>query len=252
MRDALGSVQSLLVLGGTSEIAVATTERLVAEGVDYVVLLGRDVRALDAAAAVLRRARHVEVATAPFDARAPDTHAAAIAHAFAAAGDIDLVLVAFGVLGDERTNWDPVEAAALVGVNFVGAVSCVLAAAERLKQQGHGTIAILSSVAGERVRRTNFVYGASKAGLDGFAQGLAAALTGTGVDVVLVRPGFVHTRMTAGLKPPPLSTTPEAVARALVGAVRNRQSIVWVPGSLRWIMVVLRHLPRAVFNKLPI
>src|SRR5205807_2029078 len=100
-------------------------------------------------------------------------------------------------------------------------------------------------------RRANFVYGSSKAGLDAFAQGLRDSLVGTGVDVVVVRPGFVHTKMTAGMKAAPFATTPEAVAAAIAGALRSVPHTVWVPSQLRYVMAVLRHLPRPVFRRLP-
>jgi decaprenylphospho-beta-D-erythro-pentofuranosid-2-ulose 2-reductase len=111
---------------------------------------------------------------------------------------------------------------------------------------------MLSSVAGERVRRSNFVYGSSKAGIDGYYQGLAAALAGSGVRVMIVRPGFVHTKMTRGRKAAPLATSPEAVAAAIVRGLRRGHEIVWAPPALRYVMVVLRHLPRAVFRRLPL
>ena len=118
--------------------------------------------------------------------------------------------------------------------------------------QAHGTLIVLSSVAAERPRRSNFVYGASKAGLDAFAQGLGDALAGTGVDVMVVRPGFVRTKMTAGLKPAPLSTTPDAVAGAIVDGLRRGAHTVWVPPALRSVMSIVRHLPRPLFRRLSI
>jgi decaprenylphospho-beta-D-erythro-pentofuranosid-2-ulose 2-reductase len=129
-------------------------------------------------------------------------------------------------------------------------VSVGLAVARRLREQGHGTLVVLSSVAGERVRRSNFIYGSSKAGLDGFAQGLGDALVGSGANVLIVRPGFVRTKMTAGMSAPPLSTTADALAAAVVRALREGREIVWVPGGLRWVMMVVRHLPRRVFRRL--
>ena len=111
--------------------------------------------------------------------------------------------------------------------------------------QGHGSIVAFSSVAGERARRSNFVYGSTKAGLDAFYSGLTEALRPVGVHVTVVRPGFVHTRMTEGLKPAPLSTTPEAVAAVVVDAVRTHKELVWAPAPLRFVMSALRHVPAA-------
>ena len=130
----------------------------------------------------------------------------------------------------------------------MGSASLGLHAARRLKQQGHGTLAVLSSVAGERARRANFVYGSSKAGLDAFAQGLADSMVGSGANVLVVRPGFVRSKMTEGLDPAPMSTTPEAVADAIVKGVASGATTVWVPPAMRWFMTVLRHLPRPVFR----
>src|SRR5439155_2924525 len=142
-----------------------------------------------------------------------------------------------GVLGDQETcEKDANAAVEVLTVNFVGAASAGLASARQLRAQGHGVLAVLSSVAGERARRANFVYGSSKAGLDAFFQGLGDALAGTGASVMIVRPGFVHTKMTEGLDPAPLATTPEAVAEAIVRGLERGSEIVWVPPALRWVM----------------
>ncbi len=186
-----------------------------------------------------------------FDATRPDEHEAVVAEAFAD-GDVDVVLLAFGVLPDAATAAAPDAAAAVVTTNFTGAVSALTASAARLRAQGHGTMVVLSSVAGERPRRSNYLYGATKAGLDAFATGLGDDLAGTGVEVVVVRPGFVRTSMTAGLGPAPLSVDASDVAEAVVAAVGGGTRTVWVPGALRLVMSVLRHLPRAVFRRLPI
>jgi len=130
-------------------------------------------------------------------------------------------------------------------------VSVTIPLVARLRAQGHGTIVLLSSVAGERVRKANFVYGSSKAGADGFYQGLGDKLAGSGVHVLIVRPGFVHSQMTAGMDPAPMSTTPDAVATAVVAGIARDREIVWVPGPLRAFMSALRHLPRPVFRRLP-
>jgi decaprenylphospho-beta-D-erythro-pentofuranosid-2-ulose 2-reductase len=150
------------------------------------------------------------------------------------------------VLGDSD------QAVEMAAVNFTGAASVMLPLAERMKAQGQGTIVVLSSVAGERVRKSNFAYGASKAGIDGFAQGLGDSLDGTGVHVMVVRPGFVHTKMTAGMDAAPLSTTPEAVAQEIVKGLARGAHTVWTPPPLRILMSVLRHVPRPIFRKLPI
>ncbi|HEY8372963.1 MAG TPA: decaprenylphospho-beta-D-erythro-pentofuranosid-2-ulose 2-reductase [Pseudonocardiaceae bacterium] len=251
MIDAVGNPQSLLVLGGTSEIGLAVAEKYAARRPLRVVLAARPSERLDAAAERLR-AKGCTVTTLPFDARRPETHTEVVEKAFAE-GDIDVTVVAFGVLGDQERAWTDVEAAReLAEVNYVAAVTTGVALAARLRRQGHGTLVALSSVAGERARRSNFVYGSTKAGMDAFYTGLTEALRPSGVRVCVVRPGFVHTRMTEGLTPAPLSVTPQQVADIVVDAVHRRRELVWAPAPLRWVMSVLRHLPRAIFRRLPI
>jgi decaprenylphospho-beta-D-erythro-pentofuranosid-2-ulose 2-reductase len=250
VRDGLGDVQSLLVLGGTSELAQAITRRLVARRCRRVVLAARRPEDLKAFVEELQAAG-ASVDTVEFDADRTDEHAAVIGTAFDS-GDIDVVLVAFGVLGDQETfDADPSQAVAAARTNYLGSVSAGLEVASRLREQGHGTLVVLSSVAGERVRKANFVYGSTKAGLDGFAQGLGDALAPYGARVLIVRPGFVTTRMTAGMKPPPLSTTADVVADAVVKAIASGKEIVWVPGTLRLVFAVFRHLPRWAWRRLP-
>ena len=185
----------------------------------------------------------------PFDATDTSSHQSTIEQCFADHPDIDLVLIAFGVLGHGAgVDTDPAAAAEAVITNYVGAVSSGLAAARCLRDQGHGTIVVLSSVAGERARKSNFVYGSSKAGLDAFAQGLGDALVGSGVRVIVIRPGFVHSKMTEGLDPAPFATTPEAVANAITEALASGKEIVWVPSALRWVALVFRLLPRPLWR----
>ena len=205
MINSLGQPQSVLVLGGTSDIALATVRLWAATGRPRVTLAARPGPRRDAAEAEVR-ALGLEVDAVDFDAEATDDHPGIID---ALPGDIDVALVAFGVLGDEEEAWqDHASAVQHARVNYVGAVSVGVCLANRMRRQGHGAIVALSSVAGERVRRSNFVYGSSKAGMDGFYLGLGEALRGTGVHVLVVRPGFVHTKMTAGRDAAPLSVTP--------------------------------------------
>jgi decaprenylphospho-beta-D-erythro-pentofuranosid-2-ulose 2-reductase len=252
VNDAFSLPQSVLVLGGTSDIARATVRALVAQRTRTVVLAGRDPAGLEDAAAEATAAGAATVDTVTYEATDPDTHQEVIDKVFADHGDIDLVLVAVGVLGNQETDEvDPVAAARVITANFTGPAAACLAVAQHLRAQGHGTLVVLSSVAGERVRRSNFVYGSAKAGLDGFAQGLGDALRGSGARVMVVRPGFVHTRMTTGAKPAPFATTAGAVANAILTGLTKGSEVVWVPPPLRAVMSVTRHLPRSVFRKLP-
>jgi len=249
----VGAVQSLLVLGGTSDIAAATARRLVADRTRRVVLAARDPARAEPLAAELREAGATDVDTVAFDATDFGSHRLFVDDVFDRDGDIDCVLVAFGLLGDQSALMhDESAAVELVEANYTGAVSVSIPIAERLSAQGHGTIVYLSSVAGERARRSNFVYGSSKAGLDAFAQGLGDSLHGSGVQVMVVRPGFVRTKMTAGLDEAPLAADADAVAEAIASGLRRNAHTVWVPGPLPVVMSGLRHLPRPIFRRLDI
>jgi decaprenylphospho-beta-D-erythro-pentofuranosid-2-ulose 2-reductase len=252
MTDALGSPQSVLVFGGGSDIGLAILRRLVARRARTVVLAGRDPAALKPAADELRSLGADTVGVVAFDALdPPEAHEAFVDDVFARHGDFDLVLVAFGVLGDqEQAEQDTAAALAVLQTNFTGAVSVALPLARRLRAQGHGTLAVLSSVAAERARRANFVYGSSKAGLDAFSQGLGDSLVGSGARVVVVRPGFVHTKMTAGRPAAPMSTDADTVARDVVAALAKQRHTVWSPGVLRYAFFVMRHLPRPLWRRL--
>ena len=252
MTDALDRATSVLVLGGTSEIALATVRALRSPALRRVVLAARPSPERDDAVDALTSEGIAGVSAVDFDAADTATHDALLADAFAA-GDVDVVLVAFGVLGDQQEfEEDPDLAVEAAQVNYVGGVSVCLRAARLLRGQGHGTLVVLSSVAGERARRSNFVYGSTKAGLDSLASGLADALHGSGARVLVVRPGFVRTGMTAHLEPAPLSVTAEEVADAVVAGLRRGSTVVYVPAAMRVVMSGLRHLPRTVFRRLPI
>jgi decaprenylphospho-beta-D-erythro-pentofuranosid-2-ulose 2-reductase len=251
MIDAVGNPQSLLLLGGTSEIGLAIAERYARRRPLRVVLAARPSPRLDAAAAQLRAAG-ATVSTVDFEATDFDAHPSMLDKAFAD-GDIDVAVVAFGLLGDAEQAWqDHRRAVELAQVNYTAPVSVGVALAERLRRQGHGRIVALSSVAGERVRRANFVYGSTKAGMDGFYLGLGEALRGDGVSVTVVRPGFVRTKMTEGMKPAPLSVRADDVAAIVIDAVGKRKELVWAPAPMRVLMSVLRHIPRAIFRRLPV
>ena len=250
MRDALGAVQRILLVGGSSEIGLAIVHRLAPARRARVVLAGRDLARLAEAGreVVAAGARTVDVLS--FDALGPAQGEALADRAFAGE-DIDVVVVAVGVLGDQaEAERDGTAAGEIVQANFAGLIPALVPLAERLRRQGHGALVVLSSLSAVRPRRANFVYGAAKAGLDAFVRGLAAMLHGSGVHVMLVRPGFVHTRMTAGRRPAPFSVGPEEVAAAVEHGLRDSRRIVWVPGRLRWVGLVLRLLPEAVVRRL--
>lgn len=252
MLDAFGQPQSMVVLGGTSDIARAVVRALAPKRCATVVLAGRDEARLAEAAAEAKAAGADHAPTVTFDAGDPGAAARVVDECFGAAGgDVDLVLVAVGQLSRREEELDPGRTAEVVTTGFTFPAAALSAVGARLKDQGHGRVVVLSSVAGVRVRRANFVYGATKAGLDGFALGLAEALRGTGVGVQVVRPGFVRTKMTAGMAEAPMATTAEAVAEAVVGGLASGAPVIWVPPALRWLFLALRHLPAAVWRRLP-
>ena len=251
MLNALSEPQSLLLLGGTSDIAMSLAEKYAASGGIRVVLAARPGPRRAAAAARLTALGH-SVEELDFEATDTAAHPALVEEA-ARGGDLDVTLVAFGVLGDEEEAWQDHDAAVeLALVNYVGPVSVGVALAGQVRRQGHGVIVFLSSVAGERVRRSNFAYGASKAGADGFYLGLGEALRAEGGRVLVVRPGFVRTKMTEGRDPAPLAVTADEVADAVVAAVAARKELIWVPGAMRFVMSGLRHVPRPLFRRLPL
>lgn len=243
----------VVLLGGTSEIGLAIVRRLAADGELKVALVGRDEEGLTRAADALRADGRVEVSTVVADLDAPAEHAAAVHHASEALEGVELVVLAVGLLGgQEGIHADPAQAAEVMRVGFVVCGSLLQAALRELYGQAHGTLVVLSSVAGVRVRASNPFYGAAKAGLDGLAAGLGDAAAARGVRTLVVRPGFVVGRMTAGLARPPLATTPAAVAEATARGLAAGRETVWVPASLRVVFGVLRVLPRAVWRRLPL
>ena len=262
----------VLLLGGTSEIGLAILAALGLPASAEVILAGRDEQRLAAAGKELP----VQVRTVPYDALETGSHQAFVDGLFAegsggpgpaaaggqasrvvppgtdrAGGHLDLVVSAAGVLVPQADlERDVRRAAEMIETNFTGHVSTLLAVAARMRAQGRGTIVVLSSVAAVRPRKANPVYGSAKAGLDAFARGLADLLHGTGVRVLLVRPGFVTGRMTAGMPPAPLATTPEAVGKATAAALRRGQATVWVPPSLAGLALALRLVPRPLWRRI--
>jgi decaprenylphospho-beta-D-erythro-pentofuranosid-2-ulose 2-reductase len=241
----------VIVLGGTSQIALEIVRELQRRGPREVALLGRDPEALARAAQSVQAGGGPAAVTVEVDALQTDRHAEAVGEAFDRLGGADIVILAVGVLG-ERGGMpsDVAGALQLLEVNVVGAGSLLIQAARRLREAGGGALVVLSSVAAERPRRGNAVYGASKAGIDSLAQALGDDLREANVRMLVVRPGFVHTRMTEGLQSAPLATTPQAVARAVVDGLDRGAHTVWAPRSLRWLMLVVRMLPRRILRRI--
>ncbi|MFC0315510.1 SDR family NAD(P)-dependent oxidoreductase [Gordonia phosphorivorans] len=246
---------TIVVFGGRSEIGVATAVRLAAG--HRVVLAARRSGDLADETAALIAAGATEVVAVEFDADDVTAHGPLVAALVADYGPIDLAVVAFGILGDAaRAETDVEHALAIAHTDYYAQISVITLLANALRAQGSGTIIVFSSVAGVRVRRANYVYGSTKAGLDGFASGLADALHGTGVRLLLARPGFVIGNMTrelmaAGTTPAPMSVTADQVADAVARAYRKGRGEVWIPGRLRPVFFGMRLLPRAVWRRLP-
>jgi decaprenylphospho-beta-D-erythro-pentofuranosid-2-ulose 2-reductase len=241
----------VLVLGGSSEIALAIVRALQARSPRDVALVGRDAGVLDSAAGELSAAGCRRVSTFELDALDLARHAEVLERAFRELGGADIVILAVGVLGERGgLPADITAASAVLQVNLVGAGSLMMHAARRLCDGGGGTIIVLSSVAAERPRRANVVYGASKAGLDSLARGLGDALHAHDVHLLVVRPGFVLTKMTRDLAPAPLPSTPRVVAAAVVNGLERGANTVWVPRTLRWLMLMMRLVPRPLFRRI--
>jgi decaprenylphospho-beta-D-erythro-pentofuranosid-2-ulose 2-reductase len=241
----------VIVLGGTSEIALAIVGELQRRAPREVVLVGRDGDALAGAAADLRAAGCPRATTLALEAMDTGAHAQLVDQAFAELGGADIVILAVGILGERGgLPADIAAAVEVLQVNVVGAGSLLMHAAGRLRDGGGGALVVLSSVAAERPRPANVVYGASKAGLDALARGLGDALHDEGVRVLVVRPGFVRTRMTEGLEPAPFATDPQAVAGVVLDGLDRGAQVVWAPRVLRWLMLVVRMLPRPLFRRM--
>ena len=253
MINAVGNPQTLLLLGGTSEIGLAICEEYLKKGPMRVILAalpgdpGRD-----AAVAKMTQAGATKVDVIDFDGIDTATHPKVIDQAWAD-GDVDVAIVAFALDGDPEELWqNQRKAVQVANVNYTAAVSVGVLVGEKMKNQGFGRIIAMSTVAGERVRRSNFVYGSTKAGLDGFYLGLGEALREFGVRVLVIRPGMVRTKFSSHVKEAPLTVDKEFVAALAVRSSDKGKELVWAPGQFRYVMMALRHVPRPIFRKLPI
>lgn len=252
MLNAVGQAQNILLLGGTSEIGLGIVQEFLTRGPSKVTLAARaDSPRVDAAVESLTQAGATEVTVLDFDARDTDSHPAVIEKAFSQ-GDVDVAIVAFGTLGDQEKLWqDHAAAVESADINFTGYVSVGVLLGQALKNQGHGNLIALSSVAGMRVRRSNFVYGASKAGVDGFYSQLGVALEEFGVKVLVVRPGQVRTKMSADTgKEAPFTVDVSDVAEATVEAVIAGKESIFVHRNFGPISLVLRNIPAGIMKKL--
>jgi short-subunit dehydrogenase len=248
--DTGAATKTVLILGGRSEIGIELARRL-APGAT-VILAARKADQLDDEVAAMNAAGATAVHTAEFDADDLNTHGPLIASIVADYGPVDTAVLAFGILGDQaRAETDAAHAVAVVHTDYVAQVSLLTHLAAAMRQAGRGSLVVFSSIAGARVRRANYVYGSAKAGLDGFASGLADALHGSGVRLLIVRPGFVIGRMTQGMTPAPLPSTPEQVAAATARALAKGRRTVWIPWALGPASFAMRLLPQFIWRRMP-
>ena len=240
----------VVIFGGRSEIGVELAARL-APGAT-VVLAARGADRLGEQVNAVRAAGATAVHTVEFDADDLTSHGRLVESLTARYGPIGTAVLAFGILGDQaRAETDAEHAVAIVHTDYVAQVSLLTQLTSAMRAAGTGSLVVFSSIAGVRGRRANYVYGSAKAGLDAFANGLADALHGSGIRLLIVRPGFVIGRMTQGMDPAPLSSTPAQVAEATVRALRKGRRTVWVPAPLAILAFAFRMTPQSVWRRMP-
>lgn len=249
-RKETAKPQRILALGATSAIAQAVLRLLAEQGAVFF-LVGRNAQKLAAVRDdLLTRGAG---AVAAFVADLDDTtgHPAMLAHAVSALGCIDVALLAHGVLGEQPVaEMDYVTAEAILRTNFLSPVSLVTWLANYFEAEQRGTIAVVSSVAGDRGRKSNYVYGASKGGLNIFLDGVRNRIDRAGVQVLTIKPGFVATPMTAHLKKGALFAQPARVGRDIVRAIEKRRDVIYTPPFWRLIMLVVRSVPGRIFKRM--
>lgn len=244
-------MQKVLIVGATSAIAQATA-RLFAKRGDRLFLAARNAERLEMVRQDLTARGAGSVDVMALDANDRGRHAALLAGADQAMGGLDVVLIAHGVLSDQKACEASVDRMlADIETNALGVVAFLTLVANRFETARAGTIAVISSVAGDRGRKSNYVYGAAKGMVSLFLQGLRNRLTGAGVQVLTIKPGFVDTPMTAGIaKGGPLWAKPETIAAGILAAIEKRRDVVYLPWFWGPIMLIIRHIPERVFKRL--
>lgn len=243
-------MRKIFLAGATSAIAQACA-RIWAERGDALFLVARNAERLEAIAADLRVRGAKQVETRVLDLCDLEAHPGLVDEAVVKLGGIDMALIAHGTLGDQEAAQRDFEVAeAELRNNFISAASLLSVLANHMEAQGRGTLAAISSVAGDRGRQSNYVYGSAKAGLSAFLSGLRNRLHKSGVSVVTIKPGFVDTPMTAHVAKGPLFASPEKVGAAIVAAMEKGRAVVYVPTFWRLIMFVVRSIPERIFQRL--
>lgn len=254
MKNGVGVAQNIVLFGGTSEIGHAILKRIVKPGVARVVLVSRNIDQAEVSASSLAdRFPEVDFHHIRFDAADTSAMVDVVKSVTDEIGDIDIAVVAQGILNEGADYYsDPSALVEMANVNFTATMTLLYSLASQVKSQGYGKIVLLSSVAGERVRKSNPAYGATKAGIDGFALALDHELLGTGASILVVRPGFVTTKMTQGMKKAPFSTDADSVAAIVEKGIAGDKKVVWAPGILRWLFLILKNVPLPVWRRLPL
>jgi decaprenylphospho-beta-D-erythro-pentofuranosid-2-ulose 2-reductase len=241
---------NILALGATSAIAEATLRLFAVRGARFF-LVARNPDKLNAVASDLLTRGAASVATHVMDLDDTPAHPAMLADAAENLGTIELALLAHGILGDQQEAEASYSATETVlGTNFMAPVSLITWLANYFEASHQGTLAVISSVAGDRGRKSNYVYGASKGALNIFLDGVRNRIDRSGVHVLTIKPGFVATPMTAHLPQNALFATPAKVADGIFKAVKQRKDVVYVPAFWALIMLILRTIPRRIFKKL--
>lgn len=243
-------MRKVLIVGATSAIAEAVARLLAAQG-DLLYLVGRRAEALEAIAADLRVRGAARVQTEVMDANAIERHASLLDHADVALGGLDTVLIAHGTLSDQAACQQSVALTFQeLHTNTLSVIALLTLIANHFEAQRVGTIAVISSVAGDRGRQSNYVYGTAKAAVSTFLSGLRQRLYKSGVQVVTIKPGFVDTPMTRDFSKGLLWAKPERVARDIVRAMENGKDVVYTPGFWWAIMQLIKSIPEFVFRRL--
>lgn len=248
MLNAFHSPQSVALIGATSDIGQAILKALPQDNLETCYVVARDPKRAAKSLAEILPSR-TKLTKVSFQAEKTQSHKTIVDQLFAE-GDLDIAIIAVGVLGNNPDLDEAANALEVMSVNYVASAHLMLLIAERMKLQGHGQIEIISSFAQTRPRVDNFVYGSSKAGLDFMARGLNDKLDGTGVSVCILRPGFVRTRMTRLMPEAPFTVNSDAVGKLAVKLLKSGEPVGYAPPILKWVALIFTFLPTSIFRKI--
>lgn len=248
MLNAFHSPQSVALIGATSEIGQSILKALPHDNLETCFMVARDPKRAAASLAEILPSR-TKLVKISFQAEKTQSHQGIVDQLFAE-GDLDIAIIAAGVLGADPEFSEATNALDVMNVNYVASAHLMLLIAERMKAQGHGQIEIISSFAQTRPRIDNFIYGSSKAGLDFMARGLNERLNGTGVSICILRPGFVRTRMTRLMPEAPFTVNSDVVGKLAVKLLKNGESVGYAPSVLKYVALIFQLLPTKIFRRI--